>query len=210
MYRLRFYYWSCSRVSDKLRKFFRLPIKPLAATNQQWASWHAKCKLAHRLVHWICEYGLDFLQDIVNFPKDLYFTVYYAVRARFFEKTYMMDSGFNRWAYHDIPEVMLYACFNKLKDFVEIECAQLYKLVFEKEGTGVDWLKYRHADYIRENLETDDFYLDCARLYEWWTINRPARDTSNPNEYYNKLADWDKEDDEMLTLLVKYRIYLWT
>lgn len=87
--------------------------------------------------------------------------------------------------WHDKDEVILHACFQLLKDFVE------------KEDLSItDW-----------DAETDSAAAknEIDFLYQWWIrkLNADAKTGIIDKEEY-------AEEDEMLLRLIKIRRYLWT
>lgn len=89
-----------------------------------------------------------------------------------------------RWGWQDRSQLLLYASFNILKDFVE------------KEYPGyVDW------NYDEPHRKARDEFL---YLHKWWTEIRPAQ-VANTHD-----CDQDKEDQEHLLRLMAIREFLWT
>lgn len=81
----------------------------------------------------------------------------------------------------DRDEIMLHACFQILKDFME---------------------KENHLPIDSEEINDDENFAEVKFLYQWWN-NRINNDD-------NYTIEQSKEDDEMLIRLMKIRTYLWT
>jgi hypothetical protein len=83
----------------------------------------------------------------------------------------------------DRDEIMLHACFQILKDFMEKE-----------NLLPIDSEEIKDAD--------DENFAEVKFLYQWWN-NRINNDD-------NYTIEQSKEDSEMLIRLMKIRTYLWT
>lgn len=86
------------------------------------------------------------------------------------------------WCDKDV--VLLYACFQLLKDFVEKE-----KDLIEQ----IDW---------QEKQETKNAKAEIEHLYNWWIKRCEQNDDLNSKQY--------EEDNQMLKRLIDVRKYLWT
>ncbi|HLP19716.1 MAG TPA: hypothetical protein VK174_05415 [Chitinophagales bacterium] len=87
--------------------------------------------------------------------------------------------------WHDKDEIMLHACFQLLKDFVEKENLDI-----------IDWAANAEHEVARKEIQT---------LYEWWNkklLSLPGTVGIDKKEY--------EEENEMLFRLIKIREYLWT
>jgi hypothetical protein len=83
----------------------------------------------------------------------------------------------------DRDEIMLHACFQILKDFMEKE-----------NLLPIDSEEIKDAD--------DENFSEVKFLYQWWN-NRINNDD-------NYTIEQSKEDSEMLIKLMRIRTYLWT
>jgi len=88
----------------------------------------------------------DKFKDVISFFVDLK----YKFIARFIEKTWMVDSGFNRYHYHDISGVLPEVVFKLVVRLVEEED---YFNHVDFEGSGDIWV---HARNVVKNAY--DFY----------------------------------------------------
>ena len=89
-------------------------------------------------------------------------------------------------AWRDKDEVILHACFQLLKDFIEQE-----KEIIE----AIDW---EYDDEQKKAKAEIDF------LYDWWMKK------SHDEENLDKLKAQYEEDNEMLKRLIDVRKYLWS
>lgn len=122
MHRQRVHYWSCSRIADWLRG----TPKPGAATGEGWNAWRKSAKNKSRFRYWLAEEGLNAVQDVVNYPMDVFYTVRSYVTNRWVFRTnsltaHRRDIKPGQW--RDVGNRFLPCLFNELVDFVEIEAA---------------------------------------------------------------------------------------
>ena len=89
----------------------------------------------------------------------------------------------NGW--RDKDDVILHACFQLLKDFVEKE-----KYVIEQ----IDW---------NYDKETQNAKAEIDFLYNWWRERFNEEDFDKINQRY-------EEDNQMLKRLIEIRKHLWT
>ncbi len=88
--------------------------------------------------------------------------------------------------WRDKDDVILHACFQLLKDFVEQE-----KEIIEL----IDW----------ENTEeTQNAKTEIDFLYNWW------KEKNHFEEDFDKIKEQYEEDNQMLKRLIDVRMYLWT
>ena len=88
----------------------------------------------------------------------------------------------NGW--RDKDDVILHACFQLLKDFVEQE-REMIEII--------DW---------ESDEETKNAKLEIDFLYNWWMKRVDKEDDLDEKQY--------EEDNQMLLKLIKARKYLWT
>lgn len=113
--------------------------------------------------------------------------------------------------YYETDKRMLHACFNLLKEFVEVELAHLQFL--NMHGTkpkkispvwGKSWLE----DDILENGNNNKS-KDILELYNYWT-----KIYSNKHKNLNYVPELyefqEQEEQKMLEKLIKVRSYLWS
>lgn len=160
--------------------------------------------------------------------------LWWALRARFEGKYWMIDTKMPRYQYHECDERMLYGMFSVLEDFVEIELAHFEGICVDQplvsKQFGIDHLvRCSKSINDEESLWTgatkedvleiyqDRAYLpsqgaeyakEALELYQWWK-GREFR----PELTIKNVDNWDlyyKEDTDMLVRLCKIRGYLWT
>ena len=88
--------------------------------------------------------------------------------------------------WRDKDEIILHACFQLLKDFVEKE-----KEIIEQ----IDW---------KSDDETASAKAEIDFLYSWW-LQR-----FHSEEDFDKINDRYEEDNQMLKRLIDVRKYLWS
>lgn len=123
---------------------------------------------------------------IVNAISD----AWYWFRSNTYNRYHIVDcrnkaNGY-KWGWKDRDQLLLFACFNILKDFVE------------KEYPGyVDWEHGEDISWAKQEM---------LELYIWWTQKRPAI----INNKQTLMLHQEEEDSEMLKRLMRIRLYLWT
>jgi hypothetical protein len=153
-----------------------------------------------------------FCHDIYEFYRDL--------KVRFIYKPYLIDTKLKRWQWHDIDEVLLYACMNSLVGFVEKEEPFQYSAPEDLEDSDkeikaiYDWWK----KYETRQKEFDDV------LNQWASLSDELGKPSNKGVYKIIKGDCDylakiledmenrliTEETEYLIRLMKVRNCLWT
>lgn len=199
--RSRFNYWSCS----KLANWIRGSPKPAALEWDAWENWHENAKKKHPIRYWIAEELLDKIQNLVNFPLDLVYTIRVYIRNRFIDQTHVLKTGLKPGEYYDFDTRILYGLFNELVDLVEIDYAHLSKWDKTKQykfvggrcvEAGLDYLKWASAlthgtnyglkkndkDYNKPTAQATTAQK-TLELYKWWK-NRDQR--LNPYDLFNQ------------------------
>jgi hypothetical protein len=92
----------------------------------------------------------------------------------------------------DVDELMLHACFQILKNFIENEC--------DKE-IAKDIMDNKKIEISVDSSEYDICKKDIQELYNWW-LQRCNKEEFDDEDI--------KEDESMLIKLIKYRNWLWT
>jgi hypothetical protein len=186
MLKQRWRYWTCSKVADWLRG----EKKPYALEWGRWDEWKKEQQQKRPIRFWLSDTGLDYLQNIVYFPYDIYHTIDCYVRNRWIDKTHMINTGFKPGGYYEIDQKILHGLFTELVDFVEKDLAYMgsynakHKYKF-KNGRCVEaayeyfrWAS-RLKDVNNKGKKTTSQQAITSRkikkLYEWWTKTRPAR-----------------------------------
>jgi len=185
-----------------------LPMRCLGSTKPgeyTWEDWREEMQRKYPVRYFLQETLTAWLRyHIAGRLK----RVYWWVRYRTFSRYHVLDvsdraNGYHR-GYIDPRELLVYANFKVLTDFVEKEMG----------GNLPD-------DSDMENW--DAAYKEMRELYQWWTIDRPAA-WKEYNEYeiprpwtkddLNSWDEWenrlDEKDDEMIKRLVDIRGFLWS
>jgi hypothetical protein len=202
--RARFNYWSCSRFADWIRG----TNKPFALGLDEWEIWKNNIKKHSPFRYWLAEEGLDFLQDVVNFPLDVYHTIEIYIRNRYIDKLHYLRTGLKPGTYYDLDWRILNGLFNELVIYVESELAHTMKAYPERKykfknglckQAGLDYLDWAMNLNINEdygiNPDDEDYGKPTAQaisakkiyeLYNWW-LDREYR--VDPHTIYTKEKD---------------------
>ena len=219
--RSRINYWSCSQFANLIRG----DEKPFALPWDEWQQWRETSAKKHPYRYWLAEKGLDFLQDIVNLPMDIYHTIEVYVRNRFFDKLHYLKTGLPAGEYYDLDHRILHGIFNELVIFVESEQAHLMKAYPERKykfvkgrckQAGLDYLNWAGQLKLNEdygfNPDDDDYNKPTAQaidsqkilqLYNWW-LDRDYRVSpydlftkeKDGKYYYRKIDEMEHKYDE--------------
>ena len=219
--RSRIDYWSCS----KLANWIRGSEKPWALGWSEWDAWHQNAKDKHPYRYWIAEEVLNFLQDLVNLPVDIYHTVEVYIRNRFIDKIHYLRTDLTPGEYYDFDTRILHALFTELTDLVEVEYANIQRHTEEhnnyifKNGrgplAGLDYLNWAAQLTYDENMgfnpEDKDYYnkptrqaeaaITTLKLYNWWK-NRDSR--PDPYKIFTEEKDGENYCLKILDLEDQY------
>ena len=128
---------------------------------------------------------------------------YYWLRCHLWTRYHIINiSGIcdYKWGWLDRDNVLLYASFKILQDFVEKEDPKIGLRTLEDFGAPCKGLE-AHLEIERE----------VRAIYDWWVKERPTMYRAWAESYSWKVEEeLDKTDEEMLIRLVKIRRYLWT
>lgn len=219
--RSRINYWSCSNFAN----FIRGEKKPHALPWDEWETWRKEAAKKHPFRYWMAEEVLDFLQDIVNFPLDVYHTIEVYVRNRYIDKLHYLRTGLKPGEYYDLDWRILNGLFNELVLFVESEQAHLMKAHKDKKykfingrckQAGLDYLNWAGQLKLNEDYgfdpDDDDYNKPTAQaidsqkilhLYNWW-LDRDYRvdpytvftKEKDGKYYYRKIAKMENDYDK--------------
>ena len=198
----RINYWSCSKFANWIRG----EDKPFALEWDKWSEWHNNAEKNNPVRYWVAETLLDKLQDIVNFPLDVYHTIEVYVRNRWIDKIHYLRTGLPPGEYYDTDYRILHGLFNELVIYVESELASFSKYESDKKykfvkgrckEAGLDYLNWAGKLKLDEKygVQKDDpeygkpsnQAIDSKKireLYDWWTVVRPNR--YDPYELFSK------------------------
>ncbi|MGZ8924341.1 MAG: hypothetical protein ACXW2E_00525 [Nitrososphaeraceae archaeon] len=232
-------YWSSSKLAEWIKRKVGIESSDDGLTFDGWKEWENNYKSNHPIAYYITEKLLNNIQDIVHFPFDVYKETRRYIRNRFILQTHLIDTKLEKGNWYITYNRILYGMFESLVDYVEIDQAFMY-LKFELCKPYPNWRKVpsRELGMARLKWESslliDDVYFsrqamvarEVIELYTWWKDIRPNRvnkffdvDTTNfsPHQFKQLSMDeqkqedeWDKEDLEMATRLLKIRTDLWT
>jgi hypothetical protein len=218
----RFNYWSCSKFANWIRG----EDKPFALEWDKWSKWHDNTKKKNPIRYWITETLLNKLQDIVNFPLDVYHTVEVYVRNRWVDKIHYLHTGLTPGQYYDLDWRILNGLFNELVIYVEGELAQMTNYKSDKKykfikglckEAGLDYLNWADQLILNEDYgfqKDDPEYgkptnqaLDSKKireLYHWWTVSRPNRydpyelfsEETHGKQYYELIGELENRYEE--------------
>jgi hypothetical protein len=141
---------------------------------------------------------------------------YYRIKCR----NHILNTGLNP-GYRDFSDKMLHVSFNMLKDFVEIEKANMqristgmkYKSFFKRFKNAEYGIKYLEWEATlddptipvqEQSIEQAKLAREILYLYNWWVIQRPARTEIHIREYIDQGLgisalfddDFDKNADD--------------
>lgn len=214
--RTRFNYWSCSKFADLIRG----EKKPFALSWEDWEKWRAENKQKHPFRYWASEEVLDFLQDVVNFPLDVYHTIDIYIHNRYISKIHYLRTGLTPGKYYDLDWRILNGLFNELVIYVESELAHDMRASYPERNykfvngrcklAGLDHLNWASQLKLNEDYGFDPDHEDYGKpttqaiaakkvyeLYNWW-LNRDNR--VDPYTLYTKEKDgqyYYRKIDEM-------------
>jgi len=202
--RSRFNYWSFSKFAN----FIRGTTKPPALGWDEWEVWRQESKKQKPIRYYIAEEVLDFLQNVVNLPMDMYHTIEVYVRNRYIDKLHYLKTGLKPGKYYDPDHRILHGLFNELVIFVESELAHTMKAYPERKykfvkgrckQAGLDYLNWAGQLKLDEDYGFDPDHEDYGKpiahaidsqkilqLYTWW-LDRDYR--VNPYDLFNKEKD---------------------
>jgi hypothetical protein len=120
--KMRSHYWTCSKFADWLRGTKKLS----AGTAEEWDEWTTTAQMRHNFRYWLAEEGLDYLQKVVYYVPDTFYSIKYYINNRWVTRTHSLtahprDIKPGNW--HDVGNRFLPCLFNELQDFVEVELA---------------------------------------------------------------------------------------
>ena len=186
MLKQRYNYWTCSKFADWIRG----EKKPFALEWGKWDEWKEEQKQKRPIRFWLSDTFLEWLQDIVYFPSDIYHRVDVYIRNRWIDKTHVIQTGFKPGKFYEIDDKIMHGLFSELVDFVEKDLAHKgqygSKTKFKfKNGRCVDaayayfkWcnnLKEKNEDGRRVLTDQAKSSRQIQKLYEWWKNKRPNR-----------------------------------
>jgi len=207
----------CDALEDET--FSDNPIGPT------WQDWHKIVKKMHPAKYFFAETLRCFLLYRVWFPlwrpvsDAKYWLVSHLVPKRRYHMLDLRQKDGYRYGWVDVPEKMLYAMFNLLKEYLDEGPYDLTKKYSLEEIYADEGMKIQHK-HLQEALA----------INYWWTVQRSLDDAEHkrmqdlwwehkknkwPNmdlywKQMNKLeADIELKTEEMILRLMKIRRGLW-
>ena len=119
---MRNHYWTCSKFADWLRGTKKLS----AGTAEEWDEWTTTAQMRHNFRYWLAEEGLDYLQKVVYYVPDTFYSIKYYINNRWVTRTHSLTAharDIKPGSWSDVGNRFLPCMFNELVDFVEIETA---------------------------------------------------------------------------------------
>lgn len=198
----------------KLPKPFALPMRHHGNPHgsYSWDDWKEETQAQFPVRYWFQEtFPLWFHINIVKHISH----VWYWIRTHTYNKYHILDlrnrkgEGFGYdWGWLDRDQAMYIACFNILRDFVELE-----KPLGALDWPNQEWYQKLTPVEKQNHQAQMDQSQEIKNLYDWWIKGRALEhgdamvDSANYRDYIEAL---DKKDDEMLVRLMKIRQSLWT
>ena len=209
-----------------------LPLRALSpdTTGYTWEDWHAEVRSLHPVKYWIAETASNFVRFKIWLPiirplkETHYWLVSHLIPKRRYHMLDLRQPGGYQYGWKDVPEKMLYAQFNLLKEYFDEKPYDVTKDYTLEEINDDEGLKNQHESF-----------QEAKEILNWWTVQKEeeqkAKDallthwsnirknkTSRQNGEVSKAwelmkqADKDYEDkiDKMLARLIKIRRSLWT
>lgn len=211
LFRFRVEYFSCSKFADWVRGV----KKPTALSLEDWEDWRISCKNKSPIRYWMAEKGLSKIQNLINFPMDVFRTIENYIHNRFIDKTHYLDTKLKPGEYYEFDYRLLHGIFEEFVDFVEIECAALAenkkKYKFHRRRcaeAGIDHLKWSASLVYDENYGMNKNDKDYNKpttqaisahkqleLYNWWK-NRPNRPDPIDASGWGEFCKLSKEEQK--------------
>lgn len=163
----------------------------------------------------------------------------YALKYRFIDRWYLVDSGLDKYEFHERDDLMLHANFTILKDFVEkdlslyvLSCKGIvlpfrYTIGYRNSRDGLEQITYMLEECCKDHWSSTliEKYEELYALYDWWINKRPTRvdpyevsysdldSKENYDAYISRAVilenTYNDEDQSMLIRLINIRKYLW-
>lgn len=200
-----------------------------------WEDWHAEVKKLHPVKYWIAETAGDFLRYKVwlRITRPItdahYWFVSHVIPSRRFHmldlrqpKGEISNIDAYRYGWNDVPEKMLYAMFNLLKEYFKEEPYEL-TTHYTLEEINADFGMKAQYETLQEaktilhwwqvgRKEERKIYSDL--LHRWSELRKDKKTRKEADQVFevmkNTEADWENKTDEMIARLMKIRRSLWT
>lgn len=201
-----------------------------------WEDWHVEVKKRHPVKYFIAETLGYFLKYKIwmrlskPFKDTHYWLVSHLIPSR---RYHMLDLrqpcnedkiDCYRYGWNDVPEKMLYAMFNLLKEYFREEPYDLTTNYSLEEINADAGMKIQHEslqeakDILHwwEVTRKEDYKKYYQMLHEWSILrtNKETRQNGEADKAFQEMhefeANMEKTTDEMIGRLMKIRRNLWT
>ncbi len=164
-----------------------------------WRLWHPTSYYYHKKVAFVASSLYNKIEDAIYFVECHVFD-----KAKYHKLDLRQPKDKDScWGYQygwvDADIQLLFACFNILRTFVEVELdGNLDPIPIDKDNFDDESVK-----------EKNIFLQEIKELYDWWMVDREI-------DYRNKQNSFEKEDSfieketEMLIRLIKIRKGMWS
>lgn len=219
IHKFRSNYWSCSKFADWIRG----QKKPSALTLDEWDDWKNNQKTNNKWRYWFADKFLNKLQNILNLPRDIYYSIKNYIDNRFITKTHCLKTGLEPGHYYEMDHRIMHGLFNELVEFVEGEqawmnyiCSKDKKFKFKKgkcAEAGIDYLNWAMSLKKDENSgykKSDKEYgqptqqAESAKkifeLYNWWKNIRPNRPDPHDESGWSEVFESNDEKKKKKSL----------
>ena len=209
-------YWSCSKFAAWIRSLQGIP-SPYALSSEDWDAYKKehKHKLCYKLAEW-----LDNVQDIVYYPADLVDKVHYTAH-NLWNGTHCLPTSLVKGKWYDLDTRIKYGLMENFIAYIEKE---LYKHILLWNGAylkekGIDKDLHAVLKFWQElqdegrgekpwkeilDIYAKAVYIIRERVDAW------DMEFETSQEYADLEAQQDKEDEEVLIAIVKFRKFLWS
>jgi hypothetical protein len=209
-------YWSCSKFAAWLRSFQDIP-SPYALSSDEWEAYKEehKGKLCYKMAEW-----LDNVQEIVYYPVDLVHKVYRNVHNLWIG-THCLKTSLKKGQWHEFDKRIKYGIMENFIDFVEKDLynhalrwngAYLKKKGIDKDINAVLKFWQELQDEGRGDKPwkeiLDSYYKAVYIIKE--RVDAWDMEFETSQEYIDLKDKQDKEDEEVLIAVIKFRKFLWT
>lgn len=213
-HRTRMNYWSLSKFSKRIRKYFGL-------TNPKWCtiddgpdSFDAhdkRCKDTAPIIHWITNEGFDKLQSAWMFIPDVIYTIKVAPLWKFFRTTYKLRKSlwyYRSWDYGGL----LYLMEEATKDMHE--CHKNHGNLVRSEDTAKELLivsillkRIRGDNYVNE---VQGYEAKEGKLFGGEFYQKPNTLPSIKYKRFYKMREAVKQNDlDLVCKLMKTKLQSW-
>lgn len=220
IHKFRSDYWSCSKFADWVRG----EKKPSALTLEEWDDWRDNQRQNNNWRYWFADKLLNKLQNFLNFPRDVYYSIKTYIDNRFVTKTHYLKTGLEPGRYYELDYRIMHGLFNELVEFIEEEqawmnhiCNKEKKFKFKKgrcPEAGLDYLNwamslkkdenhgYKKGDkeYGKPTLQAENA-KKILDLYVWWKSTRPNR--PDPHDASGWSEVFESKDEKKKTKSLK-------